>query len=359
MKRKQRLRAMLDSNESEIFIATQRPNQIYLLDHSNPAKVISRPNCFAIIFGLQKDIVFPGLCISNACRDLLNSCTVIENRMGEKSPNAQLIDFLGGHGYRKIVVDDLSLSEEIKDAMPQSTVIFQDLGRLLRRTKDERDLIGLREAARVADLGIMTAFSIIKPGISCADIAAEGEYAMRKAGAEYVSMAPAVGRGTFYLDSAEDMSRVVAEGDMVFVDLAINVQGYLGDVTRAGIVGQGTAEQILLLDTVKKAYSVGLNQIASGVNGDRIYREVVKCFSQYGWDEYFVHHLSHGLGLGTDLPVISGSESDILAEGDVLSFEPGIYVPGLGGARIENMIHIGNRRIEELTQCPLNLPMAI
>ncbi|MEE3233503.1 MAG: M24 family metallopeptidase [Candidatus Latescibacterota bacterium] len=75
-------------------------------------------------------------------------------------------------------------------------------------------------------------------------------------------------------------------------------------MTRTGIVGRGVAEQRLLLDTVRTAYSIGYNYMSSEVNGDWIYEEVVKCFAQRGWEEYFVPHLTHGLGLGGDMPKI-------------------------------------------------------
>jgi len=357
MDRKRRLREALNSRQSEIFIATLRPNQLYFLDHPDPTKVISRPNCFAVMFGLDKDVIFPGRWISNACRDLLTNCTVIEDRWIDKSPRSQLIDFLKGNKFKKIIVDEPLLGREIKNEISQSIVLVEDIGCLLRRKKDAVDLAGLRHAARIADLGVTAAFGVIKPGISCGDIAAEGEYVMRKAGAEDVSVAPAVGQGTYYLDSAEDVSRIVAEGDMIFIDLAIHVRGYLGDITRAGIVGKGTAEQRLLLNTVKRAYSIGYNQMSPGVNGDLIYGQVEKCFGERGWTKYFVHHLSHGLGLGNDIPKISRGKSDTLKIGDALSCEPGLYIPGIGGARVENMIYIGNEVTEELTQCPFDLPM--
>lgn len=357
MDRKSRLREELNFRQSEIFIATLRPNQLYFLDHPDPTKVISRPNCFAVIFGLDKDVIFPGRWISNACRDLLTNCTVIEDRSIDRGPSRNLIDFLKENKFKKIIIDEPLLGREIKNAIPQSIALTEDIGCLLRRKKDEIDLAGLRHAARIADLGVKAAFGVVKPGISCGDIAAEGEYVMRKAGAEDVSMAPAVGQGTNYLDSAEDVSRIVSEGDMIFIDLAIHVRGYLGDITRAGIVGKGTAEQRLLLDTVKRAYSIGYNHMSPGVNGDLIYAKVKKCFAEYGWSEYFVHHLSHGLGLGGDIPKISQDRSDTLKAGDALSCEPGLYIPGIGGARVENMIYVGNGITEELTQCPLDLPM--
>lgn len=94
-----------------------------------------------------------------------------------------------------------------------------------------------------------------------------------------------------------------------------------------------------------------------GADGADIYRRVVACFAEQGWETYYVHHLSHGLGLGGDAPRIGREIADVLQVGDALSCEPGVYVPGLGGARVENMIYVGPDGPEALTKCPLDLPM--
>jgi Xaa-Pro aminopeptidase len=167
-------------------------------------------------------------------------------------------------------------------------------------------------------------------------------------------MAPAVGVGTYYLDSGEDPRRAIAEGDMIFVDMGIWVHGYLGDMTRAGIVGEGSAQQRDLLQTVQEAYRIGSQAMAPGADGKDIYQSVVDHYAARGWDQYFIHHLSHGLGLGGDRPRIAADGADVLQVGDALSCEPGLYIPGLGGARVENMIHVGEDGPEELTRCPLD-----
>ena len=105
------------------------------------------------------------------------------------------------------------------------------------------------------------AFAAIRPGLSCLDVIAEGGYTMLKAGAEDATMAPAVGEGTFYLDSAENPRRIIREGDMIFIDMAIHVRGYLGDMTRAGIVGEGTQEQRGIIETVQRAYRTGAEYV--------------------------------------------------------------------------------------------------
>jgi Xaa-Pro aminopeptidase len=170
-------------------------------------------------------------------------------------------------------------------------------------------------------------------------------------------MAPASGVGTCYLDSAEDPRRVAHQGDMVFMDMIIHVHGYLGDMTRAGIVGQGTAEQRALLDTVQQAYQLAVRSMVPGARGADIYQRVVDVFAARGWAKYYVHHLGHGLGLGGDRPWVGKGSTDVLREGDALSCEPGLYIPGLGGARVESMVYVSKDGPEVLNQCPLEPPM--
>lgn len=357
MTRSERLALALQERAADVFITSSRPNQLYFLNHPEPSSVISRANCRAIVFGCEVPVVFPGVWISNACRDLLTSCEVVENALGDPPPEAQLLSYLQRAGWKRIVVDQQGLADSLQGHLGATEILVEDVGALLRRTKDAVDLAGMREAARIADLGMTAAFAAIRPGLNCLDVIAEGEYAMLKAGAEDAHMAPAVGEGTFYLDSAENPRRTIRQGDMIFIDMAIHVRGYLGDMTRAGIVGEGTAEQRTLLETVQRAYRTGAEAMYPGADGADIYRRVVACFAEQGWETYYVHHLSHGLGLGGDAPRIGREIADVLQVGDALSCEPGIYVPGLGGARVENMIYVGPDGPEALTKCPLDLPM--
>ena len=357
MTRAERLTQALEERQADVFISAIRPNQLYFLPHPEPSSVISRANCRAIVFGLNEPVVFPGIWISNACRDLLTDCTVIENKLGDPLPEDQLLVYLRKAGLKRIIVDQPMLAECLRGQIDGCEIECEDLGTEIRRKKDARDLEHMREAARIADLGMTAAFAAIRPGLSCLDVIAEGEYAMLKAGAEDATMSPAVGEGTFYLDSAENPRRLIREGDMIFIDMAIHVRGYLGDMTRAGIVGEGTEEQRVLLETVQRAYKTGVAAMAPGADGADIYRQVVACFAERGWKDYYVHHLSHGLGLGGDLPRIGSSAADVLRVGDALSCEPGVYIPGLGGARVENMIYVAEEGPEELTRCSLDLPM--
>ncbi|MBT3341829.1 MAG: aminopeptidase P family protein [Gemmatimonadetes bacterium] len=363
--RRVRLAAALAFRGAELFVATQRPNQLYLLageQHEDPSSVISRPNCAAILFAhtageASQTVLFPGVWISNACSDLLSHCEVVPNRLGDPPPEDQLAVRLAAMGPRRVVFDQLppKMADAIRAVAPDVELVEDDfLTTLLRRRKDEADLTAMREAARVADLGMQAAFAQIRPGATCGEAIAVGTAAMLAAGAESVAMAPASGQGTWYLDSAEDPRRIIEEGDMVFIDMGIWVHGYLGDMTRAAIVGTGSAQQQDLLATVQDAYRSASRRMVHGARASDIYQGVVDLYEAKGWAPYFVHHLSHGLGLGGDVPRVADGSDEVLQMGDALSCEPGCYVPDLGGARVENMIWISDAGPVELTTTPID-----
>ena len=356
-----RLFAALEERGADALVAVKRPNQLYLLaerQHPDPSTVISRGSCAAVLFTRDQTVVFTGMWISNACRDLLRECEVVPNQLGDPPPEAQLATSLKAMGPRKVIFDQLSgAAAELLDRElgADATWVEEDfVGTVLRRTKDDRDVAGMRQAARVADLGLQTAFALIRPGVTCAEAVAAGTAAMLRAEAESASMAPASGVGTYYLDSGGDPRRVIREGDMVFIDLGIWVHGYLGDMTRAAIVGDGTLEQRELLATVQEAYRLASGAMVPGASTSAIYQSVVDHYAARDRDRYFVHHISHGLGLGGDLPRCARGVDDTLQAGDALSCEPGCYVPGVGGARVENMILVGADGPEELTKTPMD-----
>ena len=105
---------------------------------------------------------------------------------------------------------------------------------------------------------------------------------------------------------------------------------------------------------MQAAYRLASQAMVPGADTADIYESVVDLYGARGWDRYFVHHISHGLGLGGDGPRCARGVSDILQVGDALSCEPGCYVPGIGGARVESMIYVGKHGPEELTTTPID-----
>jgi Xaa-Pro aminopeptidase len=180
---------------------------------------------------------------------------------------------------------------------------------------------------------------------------------MLKMGCEYADMFVASGPNTMYLDSGCDPRRVIQSGEMVFMDMAIRLQGYLGDQTRSAVIGGGTRAQRDVLATIKNSYRELEARMKPGAFAPELYAQAVQNVEVKGWRRFFVHHLSHGLGLGNDLPNVNATSDDVLQVGDTLSLEPGVYVPGIGGARVENMILIREGGAEALTKLPIDMTL--
>jgi Xaa-Pro aminopeptidase len=226
-------------------------------------------------------------------------------------------------------------------------------GAKLRRAKEPDEVALMREAARISDLGMVAAFAAARPGVSGREIAAEATAVMLQAGAEEASLQVAVGPATAYMGTGDwvyDPRRTLQAGDLLLVDMALRYHGYLGDQTRTALVGEGTAAQRELIDTVQTAYRATRDAMRPGAASAGLYAITIDLLEQKGWRRYFPHHISHGLGLGGDLPRVALDADYTLQEGDALSCEPGVYIPGLGGARFENMLVITASGTEELTK---------
>jgi Xaa-Pro aminopeptidase len=356
--RTQRLADALDEGRFDAYLALLRPNQLYLIPAAEPVSAL--PPVPFILFSGDAPLVVPGPAFYYACRDQLPECEVVQTEVGSPDARTQLVDLLAERGYSRIVCD--SLPSELASALhlgaPGLEMVPDPLwGARLRRTKEPSELALLREAARISDLGMAAAFGAARPGASGRDIAAEATAAMLRAGCEEAGLQVAVGPATAYMGTGNwifDPRRQIEEGDMVLVDMGILYHGYLGDQTRTAIVGEGTTEQRALIDTVQAAYRATRNAMRPGATSADLYAITVEMLEAKGWRRYFPHHISHGLGLGGDLPRVAQDAEYTLQEGDALSCEPGVYIPGLGGARFENMLTITATGAEELTHSPVD-----
>jgi Xaa-Pro aminopeptidase len=355
MQRLQRLRAALEESGYDAFLMAQHPNQLYFLDHPDPSGVFrSLPY---LLVTMTESIVFPGVWVYPACRDFLVNEEVVPNVVGDADVTEQLSERLKKMNLKRVAVDGLTV--ELARAVPAETEFVPAplLGPALRRTKEPEEIELMRRAAAISDAGMLAAFNAIRPGVRNCEVAAEGVYTMLKMGCEYADMFVASGPNTMYLDSGCDPRRVIQSGEMVFMDMAIRLQGYLGDQTRSAVIGGGTRAQRDVLATIKNSYRELEARMKPGAFAPELYAQAVQNVEVKGWRRFFVHHLSHGLGLGNDLPNVNATSDDVLQVGDTLSLEPGVYVPGIGGARVENMILIREGGAEALTKLPIDMTL--
>lgn len=228
------------------------------------------------------------------------------------------------------------------------------LFRQLREVKDAEEIRRIREACKMADAGMKAAAETIRPGVTQKQIAAEVEYAMRKEGSDGVAFETIVSTGECCaFPHGSKFDKTVCEGDFVTVDLGATNQFYRSDITRTFIAGKPTEKQQRIYEAVQEAHQKAYEKIAAGVSAQKVDYAAWRVIAKAGYGDYFVHNLGHGVGLEVhEAPVLGPESKDMLQAGNVVTDEPGIYVPGYGGVRIEDTVLVTEGGAEKLTKSP-------
>ncbi|MDQ0213838.1 Xaa-Pro aminopeptidase [Oikeobacillus pervagus] len=218
-------------------------------------------------------------------------------------------------------------------------VPVQNLIENLRLIKSESEIKILKEAANIADAAFTHILDFIKPGISELDVSNELEFYMRKCGATSSSFDTIVASGyRSALPHGVASKKVIEAGDMVTLDYGAYYNGYVSDITRTIAVGEPSEQMKDVYNIVLEAQLRSVDQIKPGLTGkeaDAIARDYI---SEKGYGEQFGHSLGHGIGLEVhEAPTLSlRSDKIMLQPGMAVTIEPGIYLPGTGGVRIED-----------------------
>jgi Xaa-Pro aminopeptidase/Xaa-Pro dipeptidase len=226
----------------------------------------------------------------------------------------------------------------------------------LRAVKNADEVQHIRHAAQIADVALEHVQARIRPGVTEREIALELEFEMRRAGADGPAFEIIVAsgeRGAMPHGTASD--KVIADGELVTVDWGALVHGYHSDCTRTFAVGKVNDELRKIYNVVLEAQRLGVAAVKPGgscFEADKVARN---CITAAGYGEYFGHSLGHGVGLqvheGPNLSFRSPPEQR-LEPGNVVTVEPGIYVPGVGGVRIEDLVLVTEDGAEVLTRLP-------
>ena len=225
----------------------------------------------------------------------------------------------------------------------------------LRQVKDASEIEKLKQAEHIGDLAFEHIIPFIqreyKKGLTETDIALELERFMRMQGASGNSFNPIIAAGSkSSLCHAVPGKETLHEGDFLVMDFGCIYEGYCSDMTRTVVIGQPSPKHIEIYETVLKAQQEALAAIKSGVKGKEIDAVARKVITDAGYGEYFGHGLGHSVGIDIhENPRFSTAEERTIEEGMVLTVEPGIYLPGFGGVRIEDMVVVTKEGIENLT----------
>ncbi len=221
----------------------------------------------------------------------------------------------------------------------------------LRMVKDEYEKDCLRKAEAIGDEAFTHILSLLKPGISELEVAMELEFFMRRAGAEGTSFDTiAVSGVKSSMPHGEPSDKRIADGEFLTMDYGCKYRGYCSDMTRTVAFGMVSDEMNKVYEIVKEAQQTTVDAVCAGKPAkeiDRIARDIIK---YYGYGECFGHGLGHGVGLEIhEAPTENPASVEVLAADMAVTVEPGIYLPGRFGVRIEDLVLVTDTGCEVLS----------
>jgi Xaa-Pro aminopeptidase len=227
----------------------------------------------------------------------------------------------------------------------------------LRGRKDAQELATMRRAAVLAGEVLEGALKLLKPGVREREIAAEIEYQMRHLGASGPAFETIVafGERSAY-PHARATSKRLRKNELVVLDLGVILAHYCSDITRTVVVGRASAKIRLWHKAVQEAQAAAIGAVAAGVRCGEVDAAARTVLAGHRLGRYFVHSTGHGLGLEVhEDPRVAKDQKQTLEPGNVVTIEPGVYVPGVGGIRIEDDVVVRAGNAEVLTRIPRDL----
>lgn len=343
----ERLMQMI-SGKADCAMITDDINRRYLTGMKSSAGIV-------LLFPEQAYLLIDFRYIEKA-RQLVKHCEVIE----QKDTYKQIRELLERHNAESVAVEAGSMTLqrlagfqkklEGVDFLTDNTLTEALYALRTIKTLDEVEKI--KAAQKLAEDALEALLEELHAGMTEREIALFLDFHMRRNGAEDLSFETIAltGAHTSMPHGVPD-DRQVQNGDFVLMDFGAVVDGYHSDMTRTVCVGQPTEEMRHVYDTVLRAQEAALAEAKAGISGhvlDLCARSIIE---KEGYGEHFGHSLGHGVGMEIhEFPVAFPKQEKIIAAGSIVTIEPGIYLPGKFGVRIEDFVHIHENNCENLTK---------
>lgn len=344
------LRRSLEQNKLDGLIITNAYNRRYISGFTGTAGVV--------LITATKALFITDFRYTEQANEQVIGFDIIEHKQPIIKEIANQIEQLNLKyvGFEK---NDLSfaLYEQYKNEITADLVPTAGLIEELRLVKTPEELDVLKEAAKISDAAFDHILTVIKPGVTEIEISNELEFFMRKKGAQSSSFDIIVASGyRSALPHGVASHKEIASGELVTMDFGALYNGYCSDMTRTVAVGEISDELHNIYHTVLDAHLKGMNGIKAGITAkeaDALTRDHI---NDKGYGQYFGHSTGHGLGLEVhEAPGLSSRSDVTLTEGMVVTVEPGIYVPNVGGCRIEDDIVVTKEGNESFNRSPKHL----
>ena len=287
------------------------------------------------------------------------NCQVTLLKRGE-DPNKAIATQVKQTKPQRVGFDALDVASYLATRRILKGIRIKPLGKLiqdLRAVKDPTELAAMKKAAEITDSGVKTALDVMKPGMREYEVAGEMEYCMRKLGSEGTAFDTIVASGTrsaFPHGGCTD--KKIRKKEFIVIDVGAKYANYRADITRTYMIGKPTPKQQKMYEVVKEAQRKAFEKIKVGVKNKDVDAVARRVIEKTGFGQYFVHGLGHGVGLEVhEAPTLFAGSKERLKVGNVVTDEPGIYIVGYGGVRIEDTIAVQKDSVERLTKAPYEL----
>ncbi|HAD82670.1 MAG: hypothetical protein A2509_11465 [Candidatus Edwardsbacteria bacterium RIFOXYD12_FULL_50_11] len=246
---------------------------------------------------------------------------------------------------KKVGIEDQNLSyaqflQLQKLAPGKKFIAASGMAESLRQVKTSAEIQKIARAAQIADQAFAGIVKFIKPGLTEKAIASQLDHTLKLLGAANPSFDSIVGSGpNGALPHAQPSDRKVRKGDFIVLDFGAIYRGYHSDMTRTVCLGRPTEKHLKIYDIVTQAQSAGLKAVRAGARGREADAAARKIINDAGYGKYYGHGLGHGVGLEVhEAPGVGMKAENLLPENSIVTVEPGIYLPGWGGVRIEDLV---------------------
>ncbi|MBS1867780.1 MAG: aminopeptidase P family protein [Acidobacteria bacterium] len=343
------LRRELASRGLDAQLVTHPPDWYYLTGFTGEAGalVVGKKGCALITDGR----------FTTQAKDETRGVRIVQHKAGLY---ASVGEFLKQTGTRRVGFDAGQLTvaqwEGLRKGAGARTVLKPANGVVLglRTRKDPQELAQMRRAAILASEVVEHAIRLLKPGVRELEVAAEIEYQMRRLGASGPAFETIVAFGErAALPHARPTAKRLRKNELVVLDLGAILGHYCSDITRTIYVGTAPKPVKEWYKAVLEAQTAAIAAVRSGATCGEVDAAARTTLAGYKLDQYFVHSTGHGLGLEVhEDPRVARGQKTRLKPGTVITIEPGVYMPGVGGIRIEDDVAVHENRSEILTRAP-------
>lgn len=263
---------------------------------------------------------------------------------------------LGFEAGRLSCLQFQKVSDALKEAgISVDLIPCDEMVESLRIIKEDFEIEAIKRSIAITELALTSILEGIAPGMSEKDVAWSIEKGIREKGAEEVSFPPIVASGeNSALPHAIPTNRKIKTGEPILFDLGSRLNGYCSDMTRTVILGKPDTQFKDIVQIVYDAQQRAIESIRAGVSGKSVDKVARDHIYEKGFKGKFGHGLGHGVGLAVhENPALNPTQDIILESGMVVTVEPGIYIPGWGGVRLENMVVVRENGAEVLNEMPV------